>query len=815
MNNSFLDKIQVLSTEEKIALVSGDGFWRSKAMPKAGIPSIMITDGPHGLRKELERDSHIGAGQSHPSTCFPTAAAMACSWNRKLLFELGEALGEECLAEGVAVLLGPGINIKRSPLCGRNFEYFSEDPYLTGQLASAFVKGLQSRGIGASLKHFAANNQESWRLLTDSIVDQRTLKEIYLPAFETVVKEACPATVMCSYNKLNGVYASEDSWLLDTVLRKEWGYKGLVVSDWGAVNDRIAGIKAGMDLEMPGNKGANDNLLMAALANRELGKSELDKCAARVARLALSAPQSAPQSAMQEQTSACKLEAHHAIAKRAAEESIVLLKNDNNCLPLKPSLKVAVIGPFAKEPRYQGAGSSLVNPTRLDRAYDFLAQTCGQALPYAAGFLLDSDLADEALEAKALELAMGSDVSLVFAGLPSIKEAEGFDRTDMKLPSNQDRLIALLGEQAKKTGKKLAVILSNGSPVEMPWLEKVDALLESYLAGQAGGSALAAILYGEISPSGKLAETFPVSLADNPSYPYFPGDIEQSLYKEGIFVGYRYYDTAKVEPLFPFGHGLSYTRFEYSALELSSSKIKAGELLKLGCIVKNTGQLAGAEVVQLYVHDEESSMPRPEQELKGFEKLFLKPGEEKKLQFELDARAFAFYERSGWKTETGNFEIRIGASSRDIRLKAKLYIDGDSMAEPPEELKSLLAPYYSAKVAGPYRVQDSGFEALLGRKLPEKQARRPYNLNSAICELKSSFAGRIIVGIIERFFVKVPKHDKASALMVIRSFGEMPVRTLVLMGEGKLGWKHARFILNLCNKSLLKGSAMPSAATKQ
>lgn len=657
-----------LNKKEKVALLSGDGYWRTKAMPKANIPSIMLIDGPHGLRKELERASHIGVGQSHPSTCFPTAVCLAGSWDRNLLKEVGAALAVECLSEGVAVLLGPGINIKRSPLCGRNFEYFSEDPYLTGQLAGAFVKAVEEQGVGTSLKHFAVNNQESWRLLSDAIVDERALREIYLAAFETVVKEAAPTTVMCAYNKVNGSYASENSWLLNSVLRKEWGYKGLVVSDWGAVNNRVEGIKAGLDLEMPGNKGANDKLVLKALKNGELTEEALDQCVSRISAMALSAPKEA--------SKPYNKKAHHELAYKAALESMVLLKNDNATLPIKQGIKLAVIGPFAKQPRYQGAGSSLVNPTQMDKAYDFLSQNYGEALPYEEGFLLDRELPDPVLESKAIELLDSVDMVLLFAGLPDIKEAEGYDRTDMKLPANQNSLISVLGKKAMQAGKKLVVILSNGAPVEMPWIEYVDAVLEAYLPGQAGGRAIADLLLGLASPCGKLAESFPVRLEDNPSAPYFPGNMYQSQYRESIFVGYRYYDTAEVDTLFPFGHGLSYTSFEYSDLKPESSEIRPKESLKLSLLVKNSGNRPGAEIVQLYVHKENSSVPRPVQELKAFEKLYLEAGEAKRVNFVLEPRAFEIYDAnsSAWLAEAGHFEIRIASSSQDIRQIGRAHV---------------------------------------------------------------------------------------------------------------------------------------------
>lgn len=809
MDDTARAMVALMSDEEKAALVSGEGFWHTKALPRVGLRAVMVADGPHGLRKQTDEMDHLGVGQSVPAVCFPTAVTLASSWDEELLRAVGDALGEECLAEGVAVLLGPGINIKRSPLCGRNFEYFSEDPYLAGRLAAAFVKGVQGRGVGTSLKHYAVNNQEAYRLVVDAIADERTLREIYLPAFETVVKEANPRTVMCSYNKVNGVQASEDPWLLTRVLREEWGFRGLVVSDWGAVNDRVEGVRAGLDLEMPGNGGACDAALLAALADGSLSRAALDSCAARVVELVNASPE-AP--AVGSSASGYDEAAHHALARRAAMESAVLLKNDNAALPIRAGARVAVVGAFAKAPRYQGAGSSLINPTRVDAAYDALAERLGAAPAYAAGFSLDGEAPDAALEAEALRACDGAELIVAFAGLPPIKESEGFDRADLRLPDNQERLLGLLGEKAKASGARLVVVLSNGGPVEMPWLGAADAVLEAYLGGQAGGSATAALLLGEASPSGKLAETFPARLEDNPSAPYFPGDAERSEYREGLYVGYRYYDTADVEPLFPFGHGLSYTRFEYADLRLSTASLGRGQTLRVSCAVRNAGQAAGAEVVQLYVHDTESTVFRPEQELKGFAKVYLEPGETRVVELELGPRAFAYYDAGSggsgaWRVEAGAFELRVGASSRDVRLRAALRVEGEAVAPLPQALRAALEPYYGAKVAGASRVGDEAFTALLGRPIPPRASRRPFTLNSPLGELKQTLAGRLIVGFIERFFVKVPQHDPASAQMVIRSFGEMPVRSLVLMGEGKLGWAHANAILALCNGHPLKAVA--------
>ncbi|MEN2983753.1 MAG: glycoside hydrolase family 3 C-terminal domain-containing protein [Dictyoglomaceae bacterium] len=650
--------ISQMTLEEKAKLCSGLDAWHTKPIERLGIPSIRMSDGPHGLRK-----TEGLFAESVPATCFPTAVTLAASWDRELIEKVGKAIGEECQAENVQIILGPGVNIKRSPLCGRNFEYYSEDPLLSSEMAKHFVKGVQSEGVGTSIKHFAANNQEHRRLTVDAIVDERTLREIYLASFEKAIKEAQPWTVMCSYNKVNGTYASENEFLLTKVLREDWGFEGFVVSDWGAVNDRVLGLLAGLDLQMPYDGGHGDKKIIEAVKSGKLPEEVLDKAVERILRIVFKAIENKKENATYDK------EAHHKLAREVARECFVLLKNEDNILPLKKEGTIALIGAFAKNPRFQGGGSSHVNPTKVDNAVEEITKIVeGKAnILYAEGYKLDSDEPDEKLIEEAKEIAKKAEVVIVFAGLPERYESEGYDRSHMKMPESHNKLI----EEVAMVNPNLVVVLSNGSPVEMPWVEKPKAILESYLGGQAWGGAVADVLFGVVSPSGKLAETFPKKLSDNPSYLFFPGEGDRVEYREGIFVGYRYYDKKEMEVLFPFGYGLSYTTFEYSDLRLDKKEMTDKEVLKVKVKVKNTGKVKGKEIVQLYVRDVKSSVIRPDKELKGFTKVELEPGEEKEVEFELDKRAFAYYnvDIKDWYVETGEFEILIGKSSREIVLK--------------------------------------------------------------------------------------------------------------------------------------------------
>ncbi len=672
-----------MTLEEKASLCSGEDFWHTKEVKRLGIPAVMMADGPHGLRKVIQRPGAANDRESVPATCFPTASALAASWNPDIVKKVGAALGEECLSEQVSILLGPGCNIKRSPLCGRNFEYFSEDPYLISQIAAAYVQGVQSKGVGATIKHFAANNQETLRFIIDAVIDERTLREIYLAGFEGAIKKAKPWLVMCAYNSLNGDLCSENKKLLSDILKKEWGFKGFVVSDWGAVNDRVKGLAAGLDLEMPGSNGERDRRIVQAIKAGKLKESALDKAVKRMLKVILRAYGNLnPEAAYDKK-------AHHALAYAAALESIVLLKNEGGILPLKKTGTVAIIGAFSKKPRIEGGGSSHVNPSVLDIPYDEIAkiaEASGIRLLYADGYTLDpaddgfgmqqfsslSDKPDEALIKQAAEIASIADTAVIFAGLPDSYEFEGADRRHMRMPEGHNKLIEAVAGAQKNT----VVVLSNGSPVEMPWLGIVKGVIEGYLCGQSFGGAIADILFGKANPCGKLAETFPVRLADNPSYINFPGGKKKVEYREGIFLGYRWYEAKEIKPLFPFGHGLSYTGFEYSELKLDKKTIGEGETLNVTVSVKNTGKRPGKEIVQLYVRDLKSSVVRPVKELKGFCKLSLKPGEQKQAEFTLDKRAFAYYDEDfrEWAVETGEFEIMIGRSSADIALKETVLV---------------------------------------------------------------------------------------------------------------------------------------------
>ena len=651
--------IQQMTLIEKASLCSGKDFWYLKGIERLGIPSIMVTDGPHGLRKQAGEADHVGLNESVPATCFPTASALAATWNRDLIYQVGRALGEECRQEKVGVILGPGANIKRSPLCGRNFEYFSEDPYLTGEIAKSHINGVQSQGIGTSMKHYAVNNQEFRRMTIDAVVDERALREIYLPGYEIAVKGAQPWTVMCSYNKINGTYACENPYLMTDILKDEWGHTGLVVTDWGAMNDRVAGLKAGVELEMPGTRNENDATIVAAVEAGQLNEDVLDRAVERILTLIFKAAETL------DQDFACDMQAHHTLARRVAAEGAVLLKNDGDILPLQKTTRIALIGRFAKTPRYQGAGSSLMNPTRLDNLHDEILKLIGvDNLPYAPGYTEKGDQADESLIQEALTLAQRAEVVIICAGLTDLYETEGLDRSHMKLPPGHDALI----QRIAAAHAKVVVVLSNGSPVEMPWVTDVACILEGYLGGQAGAGGIADILFGEVNPSGKLAETFPLKLEHTPVHPYFPGGPTTVEYRESLYVGYRYYDTVGQLVLFPFGHGLSYTRFEYRDLMLSHPQGANGEALTVTFKVKNTGKLAGKEVAQLYVRDVASTAFRPAKELKGFIKVALQPGEETSVTLELDRRAFAYYDPQlkDWRVEAGAFEILVGASSQDI-----------------------------------------------------------------------------------------------------------------------------------------------------
>lgn len=677
--------VNELTLEEKASLCSGADFWHTKAIDRLNIPAAMVSDGPHGIRKQESLADHMGVAESIKAIGFPTASAMACSFDRDLLHKVGDALGEECVAEDLAVLLGPGINMKRSPICGRNFEYYSEDPVVAGELGAAFVNGVQEHGVGTSLKHFAANNQEWRRMSISAEIDERTLREIYLAAFETVVKKAQPWTIMCSYNRINGVYSCENDWLLNKVLRDEWGFEGLVMTDWGAMDERVPSLKAGLDLEMPDCHGETDKLIVKAVQSGELEEPVLDTAVERILTMVdkyLTARKGIdPASMVHPLPSSVErgydVAAHHALARTTAEQSAVLLKNED-ILPLQKDKKIAFIGEFAKVPRIQGGGSSHINNTSIESALD----VAGDSVSYAQGFHIDEETTDETLLQEAITLAKESDVAVIFAGLPDSFESEGFDRTHLNMPANQNELIARISE----VQPNVVVVLHSGSPIAMPWLDKVAGVLQMYLAGQASGGAAVNLLFGDATPCGKLAETFPLHLEDNPSYLNFPGNREKVCYQEGVFIGYRYYDKKKMDVLFPFGYGLSYTDFTYSNMKVTVNGknaadvdvIKETDEIIVSADITNTGNCDGAEIVQLYIKNPVVYEIRPEKELRDFAKVFLKAGETKTVTFTLNARAFSYYETRihDWYAESGDYEILLASSSRDIRLQDTVSITG-------------------------------------------------------------------------------------------------------------------------------------------
>ena len=655
----------MVDVHAKISLTGGSDFWHTPAVAAADLPELMWTDGPHGVRKQSGSSDHVGINASEPATCFPPAVGLASSWDRELVEQVGVALGEECRALGVGVLLGPGMNIKRSPLCGRNFEYFAEDPLVAGELAAALVSGVQSQGIGTSVKHFAANNQETDRMRRDSQVDERTLREIYLRGFGKVVRKAKPWTVMCSYNKVNGTYASENHWLLTEVLRDEWGFDGVAVSDWGAVWNRVRALRAGLDLEMPANAG-HEREVREALDAGEIDAGTIDQAYGRIEAVVRRA-----QASLADAPEDFDVDGHHALARRMAERCVVLLSNDG-VLPLARETRVAVVGEFARTPRYQGAGSSRVNPTRLDNALDAITALVGHEVPFAPGFATAAgqQLADDAHE-QAVAVARDADVVLAFLGLGENHESEGYDRDNADLPAEQ---LALL-EDVLAVNPNVVVVLSNGASVLLPFADRVRAIVEGWLLGQAGGAVLADVVYGVVNPSGKITETIPRRLADVPSSLHFPGDVSGVRYGEGLFVGYRGYDASGIDPAFPFGHGLSYTTFGYSDLALAATD--AGVTVSL--TVTNTGGRAGREVVQVYVSVPGSTVVRVPRELKGFASVALEPGASARVEIEIGSDDLAYWSvrDQSWVVEGGDYTVEVGASSRDLRLRGTVALTGN------------------------------------------------------------------------------------------------------------------------------------------
>lgn len=759
---SIREKISEMTLEEKASLCSGLNFWYMKGLNRLGIFTMMVTDGPHGLRKQAGESDHLGINQSVPATCFPTASASASSWNTDKLCEAGGAIGEEALWEKVAVVLGPGTNMKRSPLCGRNFEYFSEDPYLAGEMSAAWVNGVQSKNVGTSLKHFAANNQEKARLTSNSVIDERTLREIYLAAFERTVKKAKPWTLMCSYNKINGVYSCENPWLLDEVLRKEWRHDGIVMTDWGAMNDRVRALKAGLELEMPGPDGYNDKRIVEAVRNGELDETVLDEAVERLLGLY--------EKAAKAEAKPYDISKHHRIAREMAADSAVLLKNEH-ALPLDSQKSYAVVGDFALQPRYQGAGSSKINPHKIDSPLDEL-RALGIDIAYAQGYHRETDTVDEKLVEEAKQLAAGKDGVIVFAGLPDSYESEGFDRTHLNMPDSHNRLIEALCE----VNQNVIVVLMCGSAVIMPWRDKVQAVLLMYLGGEAVGGACADLLTGRVNPSGKLAETFPLSLSDTPAFGNFANDDADIEYRENILIGYRYYDALNKEVAYPFGFGLSYTDFKYEHMDIRWDKaLREGSVT---VTVKNTGNCDGSEVIQLYVGKKDSPILRAPKELKGFAKVYLKAGETKAVDIELDERSFAYYnvDRQAWIVEDGVYEIYIGASSRDIRLEKQLNVDGEKELTPSVLLKDEVI------ADGSYHITDEQFAKLFKGKLPEKTDILEKSVNTRLGAVLADEKGRELFGKIAQAYTAGFDDNDDVGRMMLAMVNDMPLRSLAMFG---------------------------------
>ncbi|NLL43492.1 MAG: glycosyl hydrolase [Firmicutes bacterium] len=768
-----------LTREEKIALVSGTGQWHTTAVGRLGIPSIMVADGPHGLRKQSEEGDRLGIGTSLPSTCFPPAAASANTWDPDLLFAMGEAIGREALQEGVSVVLGPGVNIKRSPLCGRNFEYFSEDPWLTGELAAAWIEGIQSVGIGACIKHFAANNQERWRMLNDSLVDERALREIYLAAFERAIGKGQPWAVMPAYNKLNGTYCCEHLELLDSILRTEWGFTGAAISDWGAVNDPALSLRAGLDLEMPASHGVSAAQIRKALNSGRLTEQMLNKSVRRV--LDLVAKGTAVKGEFR-----CDFEAHHALARKIAAESAVLLKNADEILPLSAGQTIAVLGQFAQQPRYQGAGSSLINPSRLDTILTALEESQKQYI-YAKGYELEHDEVNEDLIAEACEAAGKADVALIFAGLTARFESEGYDRTHLDLPPSHNELIRRVAAVNPNT----VVVLSAGSPVTMPWLKDVKGVLHTYLGGQGGSGAALDILYGKVNPAGKLSESYPLNLDDCLANRYFAYDRAQTEYRESIFVGYRHYDAAEQDVLFPFGFGLSYTEFSYAELELSAKKMRDTESLTVRCTVKNAGSRTGSEIVQLYVGKPDSVLFRAPRELKGFKKIRLEPGEVKTVEFVLDSRSFAYYnvEIKDWHVEAGEYQISIGPSSRELPLSGIVQIESTCPEIQVPDYRESAPAYYRLRECK-QEIPGSEFQAVYGREFPAAPSgEKRFHKNSTLEDLQATLIGRLVFVLAKKYLWKMTgATDESDPLWIMSwtSTREMPLRSIAALSGGAI-----------------------------
>lgn len=774
-----------MTLEEKASLCSGKDFWTSKPVERLGVRSFMLTDGPHGLRKQKGEADHLGLNESVPSTCFPTAVTTACAFDTELMNEIGVALAEECLENEVGVLLGPAINIKRSPLCGRNFEYVSEDPLLAGETAAALIAGIQSKNVGVSVKHYLANNQEKRRMVSDSIIDSRALREVYLRAFEIAIKKSQPWTLMCSYNKINGTYASDNKYFMSDIPRGEWGYEGAIVTDWGAMNDRVEAIKAGLDLEMPSCCGLRDTQIVKAVQAGELDEADVDKCVARMTAIALMTAEN--------KKASFDKEAHDILARRAARESAVLLKNDG-ILPVSKSAKVAVIGEFAAKPRYQGAGSSKINPIKITSVCDeFKKQNIN--FIYSQGYDVASDKIDEEKLKIAVETAKKADIVFAFVGLPDSYESEGFDRKHMRLPESHIRLI----EELHKINDNVVAVLYAGSVVEMDWLDKVRGLLLVGLSGQNNGGVCYDLLFGDFSPCGKLAESYPFKVSDNPSNKYFAMDTYVVQYRESIYVGYRYYDKAGKNVQFPFGYGLSYSTFEVKDLTLSTNTIDDTEKVVISAIVTNSGTMAAKQVVQLYVAPPVSKIFKPIRELRAYKKIDLKAGESKEIIFELDKSAFAYWNVNinDWHAESGIYTIEIGNSSRDIVISTQIQVKSTIKAEVPNYSKS--APAYYLLKDEELNIPKDDFEKILGQAVPSEPTEKPFTINSSIGQIRACKLGRLVAYFAKKGTTKALGDVEEIQPMIDAMLYDMPIRALIMGTNGAISLKQLDGFVDMLN----------------
>lgn len=778
--------IKQMTLMEKASMMSGKDFWQTLDIERLGIPSMRMSDGPHGIRKQAGENDHLGLNASIPATCFPTAATISNSWDIQLAEQVGQCLGEEALAQGVDVLLGPGLNIKRSPLCGRNFEYFSEDPYLSGKMAAGYVRGIQSKGVAACPKHFAVNSQETQRMSSDSVLDERTFREIYTTGFEIAVKEGKAKSIMSSYNKINGVYANENKHLLQDILVKEWGFDGFVVSDWGASNDHVKGVEAGSHLEMPTTGADGCKLIMEAVRNGTLKESILDERVDKLLEIVFDVA-----GKKEKVSSKFDIKGHHKVAQKAAEESIVLLKNEDSILPLSNKENVAIIGDFAKNMRYQGAGSSIVNPTKLDNILKGIEKQELAVVGYEEGFVRTGQR-DEAMKEAAVELAKKANIVLMFMGLDELAETEGQDRAHMKMAKNQCEVL----EAVSKVNSNVVVILSAGSPVEMHWMKNAKAVLHGYLAGQAGAGAILRVLTGKVCPSGKLSETYPIKYEDTPAFHYWPGKQKNAQYREGIYVGYRYYESVNMPVCFPFGYGLSYTIFEYSKLEVTEKEVSL--------TVKNTGKTDGAEIVQMYIGAVNSPIYGPAKELKGFAKVFLKAGESKKVIIPLDDKAFRYYnvKTNSWEIEGGVYSIMVGANVKDIRLTGQIAVAGTNAPIPYDKEK--LPSYYKFDIVN---VSDEEFGILLGKIAPKADwdMDKPLDINDAVCQMYYAKTGlaRLVYKILTH--IKETSKKKGKPNLNVFFIYSIPFRGIAKMTGGAVSMDMAKAMQTMVNGHFFKG----------